>query len=150
MNASDWIDVGVGRALDRQRAESDSLKLLVTFVLAAATAMVGTSYQVRWSSGGIQLLDKLSMIAASLALLGVILVFILDSVDEVDVPEVLAQSKVAGETQAQLLARLRLAAITRRNDNEDVLLWMRRAVLAQGSLAAVSFGLAVVSLLRGA
>lgn len=149
MNSHEWLDDGVSRTIARQRAQGDSMKLLVTFVVSIAASLVGTVFQVRWTTG-LHLPEKGSLALAASALVLAAIVFAMsDDVDEVDVRQVIAVSDTMREDDQARLQRLRREALITLRTNEKALASLRRVVIAQGVTSALAFGLAAVSLFSG-
>lgn len=138
----EWLDDHIGRSLDRQRASSDTAKLLVTFVGAIGATLVASALEVDG--------DAWQSVASAVALaVGVVLtvaVFRVDRLAEADREEVAQRALMNPWSESDILRELRNAALTAVEGNDELLASQQRLVAAQAIATLAASVLACMSL----
>lgn len=139
----DWLDQHISRSIDRQRAQVETAKLLVTFATGVAAALVSASLQVHGKNW--QNLVASSVFAASV--IATVAAVLRDRLTEADRDQVATQALSAGLTDVEILRELRAAALAAWNVNETVVRGVRRLVAVQLLLAGVASSFAIWSMI---
>lgn len=146
MNAAsaEWLDRQVDRLTAGQRAAVDTAKLVATFAVAVAAALVGSALEVGRPSTG----DHWALwLLGGSVVLG-ILVVLLDRVAVADHAAVLERAVLSAWDEDRLVKELRIAGVKAANANDGVVRDVRIALAAQLLVTLAAGGLAGASLLR--
>ena len=141
-----WQTQQYERVLGRQRAQADTAKLLVTFVLAVAATLTATALQVSSSIAG-NVLDAIAVLAFTFAFAWAIYVVVLDDLQEPDLRFVDIQTALRGLNYQGKLAMILSIAKSTESRNERILGNIRAQVGRQLLLSVLTSILAVSSLL---
>lgn len=139
----EWRVRQTEQALDRQRSQVETAKLLVTFALAVGATLVATALQV----GRPTALDVWATVALAAAFLGVVAVIVLDRLKEPNPDYVDAQAAVNGWNDVQRLAALEILSVAAQGDGDDVVRIIKGAATLQVAVTVAASVLAALSLL---
>ncbi|WP_086149257.1 hypothetical protein [Cellulosimicrobium sp. KWT-B] len=140
-----WLDAQADRVIERQRSQTDTAKLVTTFLAGIAGAMCGVALQVRVE--GDERLDVLTSIGFAVTLLFTLLVFAADRVREPDHVKVQSRALRFRWDVSRQLEELREATELALELNESVLRAVRGLIWVQAPVALVTSALAAFSIL---
>ncbi len=134
--------------MNRQRAQSDALKLVATFTVGIAATLVVVHLERNNSASMNEFMGSLAIWAFVGSTLLAILVILLDRLREPDADYIVTQGAAAGWTAEHLLDELRLHVLAAARNNEGVIRDMRIALTLQVAFAIVSGWAAIVAILE--
>lgn len=145
VTVSDWLEAQAERMFVRQRALADTMMLVATFATAVCATIVATALQV---STNHQRDDRFSAVLLGGSFVAALLVIALDRITEVDQSRILAEAKLRGWTDKQVIDELRTATVAACYANSPIIKQMKFALGVQLVLSLLASSIAAVSLLR--
>lgn len=140
-----WVERQSERTFQRQRAQVDTAKLLVTFSTAVAATLVAATLQIgspsNWDTGAAALLGVSAVLALS--------VLSRDRLTEVDSREIQYRQISRGWGVEKTMEEIRVAVLTNSECNEEIVRSARTLMWIQFASAAVCGCLAIVGLFSG-
>ena len=143
-SVDEWSDQHWDRSFNRQTSQVETVKLLVTFSLGIAAALVATALQVTPQNGW----DTAAIVMLAIAFLLTLLSIGLDRLKWPSRRAALDEQADKGWTNDQLLVYLRGLMRDAEEENDRVVRNVRHAAEFQVLLAAVAAGFAVTSLFQ--
>lgn len=138
----EWSDQHWDRSFARQTSQVETVKLLVTFSLGIAAALVATALQVTPQNGW----DTAAVVLLSTAFTATLITIGLDRLKWPSRQQAMNKQTDEGWADLQLLTYVRGLMRDAHDENERVVRYMRNAATLQVLAAAVAGGLAVTSL----
>jgi hypothetical protein len=139
-----WLEADADRSMNRQRAQTDSAKLVATFVVGVVGVIVAASLQLTAPPVAHRQLTAW-LLATSVAL--TVLVIILDRISEADHEGIITEARIRNWGEDRLLQELRLNTITASKDNQKVLHEVWIGLLVQFAAATSCGAIATIGML---